>query len=178
MRFYFVVHAGLRDRRLIRLVVTSPSVRDKIDHHVLIELIAVVHGQLRDEHHRLWVITIDVEYGRLNHLGNVGAILCGARIGRLAGGKTDLIVQHNVQRAAGAVGTRLGHLKRFHDDALTCKGRVSMQHDRHDFLPNKVIAAVLPRTNRALYDRRHNLQVRGVEGQRQVHLASRRHHIR
>ena len=156
---------------------TAP-VTDEVDHHVLVELIAVVHSQLGNEHHRLWVITIDVEYGRLNHLGNIGAVLRGARVSGLTGCETDLIIKHDVQGAAGAISTGLGHLERFHDDSLTRKGRVAMQHDGNDCLSVRIIAAVLARTHGTLHDRRHDLQMRGVEGQRQVHLASRRHHVR
>ena len=178
MGFDGVVHAGLRHRRLIRLVMTAASVADEVDNYVLVELIAVVHGQLCHEHYRLGVIAIDVEYGSLNHLGNVGAVLCGARVGRLTGGKADLIVQYDVQGPACAVSPRLGHLEGFHDDTLTRKGRIAMKHDGNHRLPIGVIATVLPCANRSFNNRRHDLQMGGVEGQRQVHLATRRHHVR
>ena len=156
---------------------TAP-VTDEVDHHVLVELIAVVHSQLGNEYHRLWVITIDVEYGRLNHLGNIGAVLRGARVSGLTGCETDLIIKHDVQGAAGAISTGLGHLERFHDDSLTREGSVAMQHDGNDCLPVGIIAAILSCPHRTFYNRRHNLQMRRIEGQRQVHFASRRHHVR
>ena len=156
----------------------TASVTNEVDHHVLVELVAVVHGELGHEHHRLGVIAIDVEYRRLNHLGNVGAVLRGARVGRLTGGKADLIIQYDVQGPACAVSPRLGHLKGFHDDTLAREGRVAMQHDGNHRLPIGVIATILPCANRTFYNRRHDLQMGGIEGQRQVHLASRRHHVR
>ena len=156
---------------------TAP-VTNEVNHHVLVELVAVVHGELGHEHHRLGVIAIDVEYGRLNHLGNVGAVLRGARVGRLTGGKADLIIQYDVKGPACAVSPRLGHLKGFHDDTLAREGRVAMQHDGNHRLPIGVIATILPCANRTFDNRRYDLQMGGIEGQRKVHLASRRHHVR
>ena len=156
----------------------TASVTNEVDHHVLVELIAVVHGELGHENHRLRVIAIDVEYGRLNHFGNVGAVLCGARVSGLTGGKADLIVQYDVQGPACAVSPRLGHLEGFHDDTLARKGRIAMKHYGNHRLPIGVIATVLPCANRPFNNRRHDLQMGGVEGQRQVHFPSRRHHVR
>ena len=55
---------------------------------------------------RLGVVAVDVEDRRLDHLGDVGAIVAGARLGG-AGGEADLVVDHDVQRAPGAVAFKL-----------------------------------------------------------------------
>ena len=72
----------------------------------------------------------------------------------------------------------LRHLKRLHDNALARKRGVPMNNQWHDRIADRVLAPVLPRTHRALDDRRNDFQMRGVECQRQVHFAARRHHVR
>ena len=53
----------------------TASIANQIDHHVFVELVAIIDGKLGDEYHCFGVVTIDVENRRLNHLGDVSAIL-------------------------------------------------------------------------------------------------------
>ena len=113
----------------------------------------------------------------LDHLGHVGAVLGGTRILALAGGKTNLVVEHDVHRAAGTVGTGLGHLERLHDHALPGKGGIAVNDYGHHGRAGSIAATILSRTHRTFHHRGYDFQVRGVEGQRQVQLATGRHHI-
>ncbi len=68
---------------------------------------------------------------RLDDKGVVG------RVGRRArevrrGGEADLVVDDDMHRSAGAVSAHPGEGKTFGHDALTGKGRVAVQKDRHD----------------------------------------------
>ena len=178
MRLDLFVHRRLSHRGLICLIVATPPITDEINDNILVEMIAVIHGQLRHEDDRLGVIAVNVKNGRLHHFCNVRAVLRGARVLALTGGESNLIIQHDVQCAAGTIGPGLGHLKRFHDDALARKGRVAMNDDWHHRLTKRIFTAILSRAYGAFYHRRHNFQMRGVEGQRQVHFTTRGHHVR
>ncbi len=172
VRLDLLVHQRLRGGRLVRLVVTGTTVADQVDHHVLLELHAVVHRQLGDEVDRLRIVRVDVEDRRLNHLRHVGAVFGGAGVVTAAGGEADLVVDDHVQGAAGLEAAGLGHLEGLHDHALTGERRVTMNQNRHHLVPAGVVAAILPGAHRPLHHRRHDLQVGRVEGQRQMHFAA------
>ena len=96
---------------------------------------------------------------RLHHLGDIRTVLGGARICRFAGGKTNLVIEHNVQRATGPVGARLRHLKGLHDHALPGKGRVTMQHNGNHRITDRILSAILPSANGSLHHRRYDFKV-------------------
>ena len=79
-------------------------------------------------HHRLGVVAVDVEDRRFDHQRVVG------RVGRRArevrrGGKADLVVHNDMNRAAAAVAAQARQSETFGHDALTCKGRIAVQQD-------------------------------------------------
>ena len=92
------------------------------------ELIAEIHRQLGDKNNCLWVIAVDVKNRRLHHFCNVSAVLCRPCVSRLTGSKANLVIQHNVQGAARAVGTCLRHLERLHHHTLPSEGSIAVNH--------------------------------------------------
>jgi hypothetical protein len=162
------VHHRLGHRGLVRLVVTETPVTDQVDDDVLVELVAEVQRHARDEDDRLRIVAVDVEDRRLNHLGHIGAVERGARVERVAGREADLVVDDDVDRAAGGVAARLGELQRLHDHALAGKGRVAVDEHGQDLIAAAVVAPALACAHRALDDRVDDLQMRGVEAQHQM----------
>ena len=129
----------------------TPSITYQIDHHVSIELITKINGQLRHENHRFRIIAVDVEYGRLNHFRDVGTVLGGPHILRRTGGKPDLIVENNVEGPASTISSGLRHLKRLHDHALPRKGGIAVQHDGDHCFTDSIFAPILTCAHRVLY---------------------------
>ncbi len=64
---------------------------------------APVGGNVRYQHHRLRVIRVHVEDGRVHHAAHVSAVGRGAGVARVCR-ETDLIVRHNVDGALGWMG--------------------------------------------------------------------------
>ena len=95
-----------------------------------------------------------------------------ARVARLAGGEADLVVDDDVHRAAGAEAARLRQLQRLHHHALAGEGGVAVDQHRQHPLAARVAAPLLARAHRALDHRIDDLQVRGIEGERHVHVAA------
>ncbi len=79
--------------------------------------------------HGLGVVAVDVEDRRLDHAGHVGGVHRGARR-RRGGGEADLVVDHHVHGAAGAVAAQLRHVQRLGDHALARERRVAVQQRR------------------------------------------------
>ena len=164
-----LVHQRLGDGRGVLLVVAQLAEADDVDDHVLAELHPVVERQLGDEDHGFGIVAVDVEDRCLDGLDHVGAVERGTRVARVGGGETDLVVDDEVHRAARAVATGLGQVQRLHDDALAGEGCVTVDHDRQHVGAVAVAAAHLARLGGAFDHGADDLEVRRVEGQRQVH---------
>ena len=167
-----LVHQRLGQAGRVLLVVAQLAEADDVDHDVLAELLAVVHGDLGALHHRLGVVPVHVQHGCIDHLHDVGAIQGRAAIARVAGGEADLVVDDQVHGAASAVATRLRQGQRLHDHALAREGGVAVHQHRQHLRARGVAAALHARLDRALDDRVHDLEVRRVEGQAQVNRAA------
>ena len=69
-----------------------------------------------------------MENGHFDHFSNVGAIATGTRIGWVSG-KTNLVVENDVDRTAGVVASEPAQIQRFLYHALPRKGSVTVYHD-------------------------------------------------
>src|ERR1039458_6355661 len=78
-----------------------------------------------------------------------------------------------MNRAAGAETARLRELQRLHDDALPRERCIAVHQYRHDLVTLGVVAALLASPHRALDYRIDDLEMRGIEGERDVHVAGR-----
>ncbi len=107
-----VIHQRLSHRRVIAFIVTASAVTDQVDDNVGFELLAVGESYFCDAEHRFRVIAVDMENGRLNGFCHIGGIDRSSSIVRECG-ETNLVVDDDVHRSAGLIGTKLGHLKCF-----------------------------------------------------------------
>jgi len=119
------VHQRLRESGFVAFVVTVTTVAVHIDHHVTQERVAEIHRQAHDLSHGFRVLTVDVENRDLQHLCHV------RRVGRRATlrgwrGKADLVVDHDVQRAAGGVSVQLAQVQRLLDDAFASERGITV----------------------------------------------------
>ena len=173
MRADALVHHRLRHRWRVLLVVTQLTEAHDIDDHVLPELLPEIERKLRGKHHRLGIIAIHMQHRRLDHFGNVGAINGGACVARIRGGKADLVVDHDVDRAARAVTTGLGQIERFHHHALPGERRIAVHHNRQHLVAIAVAATHHPGLGGARHHRIDDLQMRRVEGERHMDRTTR-----
>ncbi len=107
------------------------AVAEHVHDDVAAELLAEPQGEVDDVDHRLGIVAVDVEDRRLDHLGDVGGV--AGRAG-LAGqcGETDLVVDHDVDRAAGLVALELGEVEGLGDESLSGERGVAVDQQRQD----------------------------------------------
>ena len=153
-------------------VVAPAAVAVHVDHHVAVERRAEVQRQVDHLGHRLGLLAVDVEDRDLQHLGDVGGV--GRRAALLRRGReADLVVDHHVDRAAHRVAGQLAQVERLLHDPFADEGRVAVDQDRHAPLVAEVGAAVLLGPRQPQGHRVDELQVAGIEAEREVDLAGR-----
>ena len=168
----FLYIKRLGEGRLVALVVAEAAVAPHVDDDGLLEFLAEFRRDLGAEHHGFRIVAVAVEDRRLDRLGDVGRIGRGARIARI-GGEADLVVDDEMDRAAGAMALEAGQAETFRDHALTGESRVAMDQQRHDAAPivgRAVGDLVLLGAHLAEHDRIDDFEMRGIGGQRQMDL--------
>ena len=125
-----LVHQRLRDHRLVGFVVPEPPETDEIDEHILVELLPVVERQFDCQQAHFGIVAVHVEDRRFDHLGDVGAIRRAARVARIGRREADLIVDDDMDGAAGVVPARLRHVQAFLNDALSRDRGIAVHQDR------------------------------------------------
>ena len=172
-----LVHQRLGERRLVAFVVAVAAVADHVHHHVLLEALAVFDRDARAVDDRFRVVGVDVEDRRVDHLGDVRTIGRRAREFRRRR-EADLVVDDEVNSAAGAITAQAGKIERFRNEALAGERRIAVQQQAHDLLAFLVAALALFAANLAEHDRVDALKVRRVRRQRQVHRLAVEHPVR
>ena len=148
------------------------AVADDVEDDVLLEFHAVVERDLRRQHHGFRIIGIDVQDRCFDHLDDVRAVQGRACIARVRGGETDLVVDHDMHRAARMVATGLRQIQRFHDHALAGESGIAVHQDRQHLRALRVAAAIHAGLDGTFDHRVDDFQVRRVERQRQVDRAA------
>ncbi len=170
MRSDLLVHQRLGERRLVAFVVAEAPVAEHVDDHRPLELLPVLGRNLGREHHRFRIVAVHVEDQRLDHLGDVGRIGRRARVARI-GGEADLVVDDEMQGAAGAIALQVGETETFRHHALARKCGIAMHEQRqhHGALVGRRVVLVLLGAHFAERHWIDNLQMRGIGGERQMH---------
>src|SRR5262249_22928011 len=142
MLFDLAVHDRLRVAGIVAFVVAVAAVADHIDDDVLLELLAVIERDLHDADCGFGIVAIHVEDGRLHAARNVGGVRRGARlIGQR--GEADLVVDDEVNGAAGGVAIELRKIQGLRHNALTGEGRVAVDEYGNDTLARGIAEAIL-----------------------------------
>jgi len=143
----FLVHHRLGQERIVRLVMTVTTETDDIDHHIFAMRHAVFERALQGKTDRFRIVAIHMDDRRFNHLGDVSAVGGRTRIAQVGRGKADLVVDHQMHRAAGAVTARLREVERALIGAQADKSRVTMHQHRHHFIAIAIAAPLLARAH-------------------------------
>ena len=106
LRLNLPIHQWLRIARIVAFVVAVLAIADQVDHHVLVETLPVIVGNLRRANARFRIVAVDVKHRRLHRQRDIRAIGRRSRLARI-GGESDLVVDHQVDRAAGCIARNL-----------------------------------------------------------------------
>ena len=167
----FAVHQRLRVARVVAFVVAVLAIADHVDDDVLLELLAVVEGDLDGADAGLGVVAVGVQNGRLDHARDVGAIGRGAALlGR--GGEAQLVIDHQVHGAAGSEAFQQREVERLGHDTLAGEGRVAVHEHRQHLIVSEVAHAGLLGAHDAFHHRVDGLEVARIRGERNLDFAA------
>ena len=152
------VHLRLGKIGFVALIVSIAAITDHIDDNIFAELPAVIGSQLKHVHQGLRIFPMDVEDRRHEHFGDIGAI--AGRPGIFGkSGIADLVVNHQMQGAAGAVTFQLRHVQGFGHNALSGKSGIPVDQKRQHLVQLLAGCDVLPGPGESFHHRIHRLQV-------------------
>ena len=163
MHVDLLIHQRLRDCRRVLLIVAKAAVADDIEHHVAVETEAALHRDLRRERHGFRLIAVHMQHRGFRHLRGVRAVEHGALVAGIRRRKTDLVIDHDVNRAAGPKASGGGEVQRFLHDALARERGVAVNENAKHLVTFAVTELILTRPDRAERHRIRGFEVRGVE---------------
>ena len=105
------------------------------------------------------------------HLGDVGGVGGRAGLGR-GGGEADLVVDDDMDGAAGLVAVESREVEGFRYNPLAGKGGLAVDQHRQDLLPAAGAGETLPGPAFADHHRVNSFEVAGVGGEGEVDLLS------
>ena len=109
----------------------EPAIADHVQNNVLLEFLAELDSDTGGMHHCFGIVGVHMEDRRLHHQGDVGAIGRGAGEHRRSR-EADLVVDDEMDGAAGAIALDARHGETFGHHALARERRVAMDQQRQD----------------------------------------------
>ncbi len=155
----------LRVAGVIAFVMSVFAPAEDIDHHVAVKALAEIVSHLRGASARFRVVAIDVEHGSMHHQSHIGAIARGAPFAWIRS-ETDLIVDDQMNGAAGVVTVDLRKIQGLGDNSLARHGGVAVNQQGNHALAQMIFEAILLGPHNAFDHRIHGLEMTGVGSHR------------
>ena len=156
MFFDNAIHHRLSRQRLVSFVMTMATVGNQINENIPFKDRAIFHCHTGSKSNRFRIIAVHMNNRRLNHFGDVGTKLGRTGVGRVRGGKTDLVIDHNTNRAAHFITAGIGHIQGFLHDTLSCYRGVAMYRYRQHFVMLSILFTGLSCAHGTNHNRTHN----------------------
>jgi len=99
---YNLVHEGLGETGVIKLVMAHLSVSNHINNHVLVESLTVLSSEFKSFSNVFHAVSVDVENRGVNALSNVRSVDTRSALVR-SGGEADLIVNNDMNSTSYVV---------------------------------------------------------------------------
>ena len=169
-----LIHLRLGERRLVAFVMTPAPVPHQIDQKILAKRLPVFERHTHGHQARFRLVGIDMHDRNLETLGQIARVEGRAGVAGYRG-KADLIVDDDVDGAAGGIAWQGGEVECLCDDTLTGECGIAVDQDGHaglvvaDRLP-WLIADVLRRPDHPDDDRIDRFEVAGIRRERHRHL--------
>ena len=132
------------------------TVGNQINENIPFKDGAIFHCHTGCKSNGLRIIAVHMNNRRLNHFGDVGTKLGRTSIIRVRGGETDLVIDHNTNRATHFITPCIGHIQGFLYDTLSCYRGVTVHCYRQHFVMFGVLFTGLSCAHGTNHNRAHN----------------------
>src|SRR6185437_9816512 len=122
------VEMRLGEFGIVAFVVAMTTVTYDVDKDVRVELLTVAGSDRGAFDHSFRVVAVDVQHGCVDRSGERGTVVGAAGIVEI-GGKTDLVVDHDVHGAPGIIAFEIAHLQHLVYNTLAGNGGVAVDQD-------------------------------------------------
>ena len=158
----FGVEGRLSEAGFIPFVVAVAAIADEIEDNILMKALAKFECELDDGSSGERIVPIDVENGEAERFSWSGAVASGAGVFWDCG-EGDLVIDDDVDSAAGAVALEAGEVEGFGDDALSDESAVSVNEDGDNFFAfDGILAEALAGAGLAFDDGVDGFEMAGV----------------
>src|SRR6266478_4501012 len=114
---------------LVTFIMPEPAIAEHVDDHIALELMTEVHAQANHLGDSFRILAIDMKNRDLKHLRDIRRVRARARLIR-AGGKTNLVIDHHVQRSSYGVSAKPAQIQSLLHDAFASKRSVLVNQQR------------------------------------------------
>ncbi len=163
--FQMAIEDGLGVAGVIAFVMAVLAPTEDIDHYVAVKALAKIVSELRGAGAGFGVVSVDVEHGSVDHQRDIGAIAGGAGLIGI-GGEADLIVDDQMNGAAGVVAINLRKVQSLGDNALPGHGGVTVDQQRDHAFAQFIFQAILLGAHDAFDHRIHGFEMTGIGSNR------------
>ena len=139
MFFNGFIKQWLSESGFISFVMAVFAVTQNIDKNIRVKFLPEFHSQFHCKNYSFNIVAIYVKNRRTGYLCHVGAIRTRPCI-EVIGGKTNLVIDYQMNRSTGFVSGQLRHLYNFINNSLRCNGCIAMNNNRRYFI--KVIVVI------------------------------------
>lgn len=158
----------------VPFVVAVATIADEIEDNILMEALAKFECELNDGSGGERIVPINVEDGEAEGFSWSGAVASGAGV-FWNSGEGDLVVDDDVDGAAGAVALEAGEVEGFGDDALSDESAVPVNEDGDNFFAfDGILAEALAGAGLAFDDGVDGFEMARVGGEGEENFLSRR----
>ena len=164
-----VIHDRLCKFRLITFIVAKAAIAPHVDHNVAAESLTVFYRHFACESYSFRIVAINVQNRGHHALRDIAGVRGSAREFR-AGREADLVVDDEVDTAAGAVSRYAHQAEAFPYNTLTGERGITVNEDRQNLLMlGQIVTDRLLCAGLAQHNRIDRFQVRRVRHERHVH---------
>ena len=156
MFFNNAIHHRLSGQWLVGFVMSMATVGNQINENISLKDRTIFHRHTGSKSNSLRIIAVHVNNRCLNHFGDVGTKLGRTGVGRVRGGETDLVIDHNTNRATDFITAGIGHIQGFLHDTLSRYSGVTVHRYRQHFVMFSILFTGLSCTDGTNHNRANN----------------------
>ena len=132
MRRNGFIELWLGKTRFVTFVVSVFAITQQVNEYIRTESVAVIYSESHSVNYGFHIVGIDMHHRIAAYFSHISTIRTGTTV-QIIGGKSDLIVDYDVNRSSGFITVQRFHLNDFVHNALSGNSSIPVNIDGKDF---------------------------------------------